>query len=53
MDTTAATGVTKTARKPILRHLQKQKAKWLHQATEAMLQAVRDDWKTWKKDGYI
>jgi len=43
---------TKAARKPILHHLQKQKARWLHKATEAMLGAVRDDWKTWKKDGY-
>jgi hypothetical protein len=43
---------TRTARKPILRHLQKQKGKWLHKATEAMLQAVRDDWKDWKKGGY-
>ncbi len=43
---------TRTARKPILRHLQAQKSKWLHHATEAMLKAVRDDWKTWKADGY-
>jgi hypothetical protein len=43
---------TKTARKPILRHLAKQKAKWLHNATEEMLRAVRDDWKIWKQDGY-
>jgi hypothetical protein len=43
---------TKTARRPILRHLQKQKGKWLHEATEEMLKAVREDWKTWKKDGY-
>ena len=43
---------TKTARKPILRHMQKQKGKWLHRATEEMLNAVRDDWKTWEKDGY-
>lgn len=43
---------TRTARKPILRHLQKQKANWLHVATEEMLQAVRADWKTWSKDGY-
>jgi Uncharacterized protein conserved in bacteria (DUF2252) len=40
------------ARKLTLRHLQKQKAKWLHQATAAMLPAVRDDWQIWKKDGY-
>lgn len=43
---------TKTARKTILGHLQKQKAGWLHQASEAMLEAVRDDWKVWKKHGY-
>jgi hypothetical protein len=43
---------TKTARKPILRHLQEQKGKWLHEATGEMLKAVRDDWKIWKKDGY-
>ena len=44
---------TKAAHKSILRHLQKQKGKWLHQATEAMLKAVREDWKVWRKDGYI
>ncbi len=44
---------TKAARQPILRHLQKQKAKWLHEATERMLKAVREDWKVWRKDGYI
>jgi hypothetical protein len=43
---------TKTARNPILKHIQKQKGKWLHEATEEMLKAVRDDWKTWAKDGY-
>lgn len=43
---------SRTARKPILRHLQKQKGKWLHAATEKMLGAVREDWKTWKKHGY-
>jgi len=43
---------TKTAGKPILRHMEKQKGKWLHEATEQMLTAVREDWKTWKKDGY-
>lgn len=42
----------KAARKPILHHLQKQKGKWLHLATEDMLQAVRQDWKVWKKHGY-
>ena len=43
---------TQTARKRILGHLQKQKAKWLHEASEAMLEAVREDWKVWKKRGY-
>jgi hypothetical protein len=43
---------TKTARKPILRHIQKQKGRWLHLATEKMLKAVREDWKAWRKDGY-
>jgi hypothetical protein len=43
---------TKTARKLILRHMQKQKARWLHKATQEMLLAVREDWKTWNKDGY-
>ncbi len=42
----------KTARKPILKHMQKQKGRWLHQATERMLNAVREDWKIWAKDGY-
>jgi hypothetical protein len=43
---------TRSARKLILRHMQKQKGKWLHRATENMVQAVNDDWKTWKKEGY-
>ena len=43
----------RTAREPILSHLQKQKAKWLHEATETMLQAVRRDWKEWKQEGYV
>lgn len=43
---------TATARKPILEHLQKQKGRWLHESSEAMLEAVRDDWKVWKKHGY-
>ncbi len=43
---------TKLARKAILRHIEKQKGKWLHRATEEMLKAVREDWNTWKKDGY-
>jgi hypothetical protein len=41
-----------TARKPILRHMQKQKPKWLHEAVEAMLNAVRADWKAWKNSGH-
>jgi len=43
---------TRTARKPILRHVEKQTGKWLHEATELMLRAVREDWKTWSQDGY-
>ncbi len=43
---------TASARKAVLRHLAKQKAKWLHHASEAMLQAVRDDWEVWRKKGY-
>lgn len=43
---------TRTARKPILAHMKRQKGKWLHHATEQMLNAVREDWKTWKKQGY-
>ncbi len=43
---------THSARKTILLHMQKQKGRWLHKAAEAMLQAVREDWETWKKDGY-
>ncbi len=43
---------TKSTRKSILRHIRKQKGKWLHQATEKMLQALREDWKDWKKNGY-
>jgi hypothetical protein len=43
---------SRTARKPILRHLQKQKAKWLHAATDDMLKVVRSDWQIWRKDGY-
>ena len=41
-----------SARKAILRHLDKQKGKWLHHAAEAMLQAVRADWVDWKKKGF-
>jgi len=44
---------TRSSRKPILSHLKKQKGKWLHQATDTMLQAVREDWKMWRKDGYV
>jgi hypothetical protein len=43
---------TRNARKSIVRHLEKQKSKWLHKATQQMLDAVREDWKVWKKDGY-
>jgi hypothetical protein len=43
---------TPSARKLILRHLDKQKGKWLHHAAESMLQAVRSDWDVWKKKGY-
>ncbi|MGA8866477.1 MAG: DUF2252 family protein [Candidatus Sulfotelmatobacter sp.] len=41
-----------SARKAILRHIDKQKGKWLHQAATAMLAAVRSDWDVWKKKGY-
>jgi hypothetical protein len=41
-----------SARKLILRHVDKQKGKWLHHAAEAMLQSVRSDWEVWKKKGY-
>lgn len=44
---------TKSARKAILRHLGKQKGKWLHEATLAMSQAVSEDWKMWRKHGYV
>jgi Uncharacterized protein conserved in bacteria (DUF2252) len=43
---------TISARKAILRHMQKQKGKWLHKATLDMAAAIREDWKVWKKDGY-
>jgi hypothetical protein len=42
---------TKTARKAVLRHMQKLKGKWLHVASEEMLRVVREDWKAWKKHG--
>ena len=44
---------TPSARKLILRHIDKQKGKWLHHAAEAMLLAVRSDWEVWKKKGYV
>ncbi len=40
---------TPSARKAILRHLDKQEKRWLHKAAEAMLLAVRADWEVWKK----
>jgi hypothetical protein len=43
---------TKTARKPNLAHMKKQKGRWLHLATEEMLKVVREDWKTWRRHGY-
>lgn len=44
---------TKSARKAILNHLSKQKGGWLEKTSERMLKVVRDDWKDWKKDGYV
>jgi hypothetical protein len=41
-----------SARRTILRDLNKKKGKWLHHAAEAMLQVVREDWDVWKKKGY-
>jgi len=43
---------TPTARKAILRHIAKQKGRWLHRASEDMLEAVRSDGEVWKKKGY-
>jgi hypothetical protein len=43
---------TPSGRKAILHHLDKQKGKWLHHASEAMLEAIRADWNVWKKKGY-
>jgi hypothetical protein len=43
---------TRTAIKPILRHMKNQEGRWLHLASAAMLDVVREDWKTWRKDGY-
>ena len=42
---------SRSARKPILEHIRKQKGKWLHRATLEMLDAVRADWKVWAKQG--
>jgi hypothetical protein len=44
---------SQSARKAIVRHLAKQKSRWLHHAAEAMLETVRSDWSVWKKKGYI
>lgn len=44
---------TRGARKAILRHLQRQKGRWLHEAAEAMAASVRKDWTAWKKNGYL
>jgi len=44
---------TPPARKLVLRHLAKQKPRWLHHAAEVMLDAVRSDWEVWKKKGYL
>jgi hypothetical protein len=43
---------TPTARKAVLRHIEKQKPRWLHQAAEQMLEVTRTDWQVWKKKGY-
>jgi hypothetical protein len=43
----------RSARKPVLAHLQKQKSKWLHRVADEMMDLVRADWKTWKSDGYV
>ena len=43
---------TNRAAKEILQHARKQKRRWLHQASLAMLNRVFEDWKTWKKEGY-
>ena len=42
---------TRGARARILRHLDKQKDGWLHEAASAMADSVRKDWKVWKKRG--
>ncbi len=43
---------TPSARKAILRHLDRQEKRWLHKSAESMLQAVSADWEVWKKKGY-
>ena len=43
---------THSAVKAILRHLKRQKGRWLHSASEEMLHAVRNDWEDWKDKGY-
>ncbi len=43
---------SRAACKSVLAHLQKQKSKWLHRATDEMIKVVRDDWKTWRSEGY-
>jgi Uncharacterized protein conserved in bacteria (DUF2252) len=44
---------TRNARKSILNHMQKQKPRWLHRSAEEMVNAVREDWNVWRKDGYL
>jgi len=44
---------TPSARKLILRHIARQKGKWLHHAAEVMLEATRSDWDVWKNKGYL
>jgi hypothetical protein len=43
----------RNARKSILTHMQKQKPRWLHRSAEEMVNAVREDWNVWRKDGYL
>lgn len=43
---------TKSERKAIMKHLMSQNGKWLHKCTLEMADAVRADWKEWKKRGY-
>jgi hypothetical protein len=43
---------TRSAVKDILRHANKQKRRWLHEATLAMVERVLVDWNIWKKVGY-